>query len=141
MWNNQIKNPFSDITQAQYDTIKTVVEEQKKRYIDICPCCGQANMYSENGKTLPLQSMLADVYICSNCWEKERSGNQLIKFLADTPDVPEIIYYSVYKEILLGSFRPLSQWAVFDKNTLDYILEGDHEHRTKRRLNLSQRCN
>ena len=129
---NQIINSLSDITPSQYSTIKTVVEEQKKRYIDVCPCCGRANMYSENGKTPPLQSILADVYICGNCWAEEKSGNHLIEFLTGTPGVPEAIYNSVYKKILSESFRPLSQWAVFDKNTLDYILEGDHEHRTKR---------
>lgn len=117
--------------------IKSVSEEQKKRYISKCPCCGHDNMYSEDGKTFGFLSCKADIYICANCHVDEHSEQLHNKLLEEHPEILELEMrraknimdlpplppgWTVYRPTLPP---PLSEWAVFNPESLDAFLTDE----------------
>ena len=120
-------NSRTQLTDEQKTLLTAVAEEQKKRYIDKCPCCGHDNMYTHNGKTFPSLSNRAAIYICSSCIGNEHVGEQALKDCAklaeERPEIPEEEFEKIIHQFLL----PLQQWAVFKPNCTDTFLQKEEQ--------------
>ena len=120
-------NSRTQLTDEQKTLLTAVAEEQKKRYIDKCPCCGHDNMYTHNGKTFPSLSNRAAIYICSSCISNEHVAERALKDYAklaeEHPEIPEEEFEKMIYHFLL----PLQQWAVFKPNCADTFLQMEEQ--------------
>lgn len=88
-----------DISAEHSEILKAVADEQRKRFIEKCPCCGKAEMFTYRGKTDGWPNSKAGIYICDHCSIKE----------------------------LEGTLPPLSKWAVFkEENAPVFFPEEGH---------------
>lgn len=91
----------SNISAELSEILKAVADEQGKRFIETCPCCGRHEMFTYNGKTDGWPSSQAGVYICDHCGCKESEE----------------------------SIPALSKWAVFKKeNAHVFFAEDNGKH-------------
>ncbi len=56
-----------EISEKNLKIIKTVAEEQQKRYIDKCPCCGHDEMLTLGNKTDGFPASHYGLYVCIGC--------------------------------------------------------------------------
>lgn len=128
---------FNHLDEKQKSLLKAVAKEQQKRYIDKCPCCGQDNMYSDNGKTSGFLSRKADICICTNCRVNEHEEQLHNKFLEQHPEILELEMREANNMLDLGPLPPgwtvyrptlpppLPEWAVFNPENLDAFLTDE----------------
>lgn len=89
-----------NISTERSEILKAVADEQGKRFIETCPCCGKAEMFTYSGKTDGWPSSQAGIYICNHCGCKESEG----------------------------TISPLSKWAVFKKENTHVFLPKEESN-------------
>ncbi len=93
-WECKMSSKLSD---AQSVLLEGAAELQKKHFVDKCPCCGEDEMLTFEGKTDGWPSQQGGVYICHHCGFDELDETN----------------------------RPLSRWAVINSAGIESEEESD----------------